>query len=113
MASIGARTAVLLTVSQTVSQNRAFDLFADSAKILIRLKVRTGMVPEQGIEPLSSAPFPKFQGPRTAYQAPDFQASPIIVKQEYRPPNRCDAVFDPHWGHNQCEQHAVWPCCPK
>ena len=57
MSSIGTRTAVLLTVSQTVSQNRAFDLFTDSAKILIRLKVRTGMVPEQGIEPLSSAPF--------------------------------------------------------
>ena len=57
MSSIGARNWVLLTVSQTVSQNRAFDLFADSAKMLIRLKVRTGMVPEQGIEPLSSAPF--------------------------------------------------------
>ena len=74
MSSIGTRTAVLLTVSQTVSQNRAFDLFADSAKILIRLKVRTGMVPEQGIEPLSSAPSPKFQDPRIAHQAPDFQA---------------------------------------
>ena len=34
-----------LAVSQTVSQNRAFDLFTDSAKILIRLKVRTEMVP--------------------------------------------------------------------
>ena len=53
---LAARTKDLLTVSQTVSQNRAFDLSADSAKILIRLKVRTGLVPEQGIEPLSSAP---------------------------------------------------------
>ena len=56
MASLGARNWVLLTVSQTVSQNRAFDLFADSAKILIRLKVRTGMVPEQGIELRHKAP---------------------------------------------------------
>ena len=74
MASIGARTAVLLTVSQTVSQNRAFDLFADSAKILIRLKVRTGMVPEQGIELRPRAPLSKFKDPRIAHQAPDFQA---------------------------------------
>jgi hypothetical protein len=80
MASIGARTAVLLTVSQTVSQNRAFDLFADSAKILIRLKVRTGMVPEQGIELRPRAPLSKFKDPRIAHQAPDFQALPIIVK---------------------------------
>jgi hypothetical protein len=66
MSSIGARTAVLLTVSQTVSQNRAFDLFADSAKILIRLKVRAGMVPEQGIELRPRAPFPssKVRGSR-------------------------------------------------
>ena len=56
MASLGARNWVLLTVSQTVSQNRAFDLFADSAKMLIRLKVRTGMVPEQGIELRPRAP---------------------------------------------------------
>ena len=74
MASLAARTAVLLTVSQTVSQNRAFDLFADSAKMLIRLKVRTGMVPEQGIELRPRAPLSKFKDPRTAHQAPDFQA---------------------------------------
>ena len=61
MTSIGARILVLLTVSQTVSQNRAFDLFADSAKILIRLKVRTGMVPEQGIELCSRASLPSFK----------------------------------------------------
>ena len=39
-----------LAASQTVSQNRAFDLFADSAKLLIILKVRTQVVPQQGIE---------------------------------------------------------------
>ena len=74
MASLGARNWVLLTVSQTVSQNRAFDLFADSAKMLIRLKVRTGMVPEQGIELRPRAPLSKFKDPRIAHQAPDFQA---------------------------------------
>ena len=36
--------------SLAVSQNRAFDLFTDSAKILIRLKVRTEVVPVKGIE---------------------------------------------------------------
>ena len=71
MVSIGARTAVLLTVSQTVSQNRAFDLFADSAKMLIRLKVRTGMVPEQGIELRPRAPLSKFKGPWTVVQVSD------------------------------------------
>ena len=39
-----------LAVSQTVSQNKVFDLFTYSAKILIRLKVRTEVVPQQGIE---------------------------------------------------------------
>ena len=52
-------------VGQTVSQKRAFDLFTDSAKILIRLKVRTEVVPQQGIELRPRAPFPQFQGPRT------------------------------------------------
>ena len=34
-----------VAVSQTDSQNRAFDLFTDSDKILIRLKVRIEVVP--------------------------------------------------------------------
>ena len=89
MSSIGARTAVLLTVSQTVSQNRAFDLFADSAKILIRLKVRTGMVPEQGIELRPRAPLSKFKGPRIALQAPDFQAS-LFLSQIQNPSSDCN-----------------------
>ena len=42
---------------QTLSQNRAFDLFADSAWILIRLKVRTHVVPLEGIEHRPRAPF--------------------------------------------------------
>ena len=45
----GSRNLVLgpwfLAVSQTDSQNRAFDLFTDSDKILIRLKVRIEVVP--------------------------------------------------------------------
>ena len=45
-----------LAVSQTVSQNRAFDLFTDSANILIRLKVRTQVVPQHGIELRPRAP---------------------------------------------------------
>ena len=45
-----------LAVSQTVSQNRAFDLFTDSAKVLIRLKVRTQVVPQEGIELRPRAP---------------------------------------------------------
>ena len=40
-----------------VGQNRAFDLFTDSAKILIRLKIRTEVVPQQGIELRPRAPF--------------------------------------------------------
>ena len=60
-------------MSQTVSQNRAFDLFTDSAKVLIRLKVRTQVVPQYGIELRPRAPFPQFQGPRTVVQVPDFQ----------------------------------------
>ena len=61
-----------LAVSQTVSQNRAFDLFTDSAKILIRLKVRTEVVPQQGIELRPRAPFPQFQVPRTVVQVYEF-----------------------------------------
>ena len=57
-----------LAVSQTVSQNRAFDLFTDSAKILIRLKVRTQVVPQKGIELRPRAPLSKFKGPRTEIQ---------------------------------------------
>jgi len=38
------------------------------------------MVPEQGIELRPRAPLSKFKDPRTAHQAPDFQALPIIVK---------------------------------
>ena len=45
-----------LAVSQTVSQNRALDLFNDSAKVLIRLKVRTQVVPQEGIELRPRAP---------------------------------------------------------
>ena len=61
-----------LAVSQTVSQNRAFDLFTDSAKILIRLKVRTEVVPQQGIELRPRAPFSQFQGSRTVVQVSEF-----------------------------------------
>ena len=63
----------LLAVNQTVSPNRAFDLFTDFAKILIRLKVRTEVVPQQGIELRPRAPFSQFRGPWTVVQAPDFQ----------------------------------------
>jgi len=40
---------------------------------LIRLKVRTEVVPEQGIEPPHPAPSSKFQGPWTVAQVTDFQ----------------------------------------
>ena len=46
-----------LAVSQTVSQNREFDLLDDSAKILIRSKVRTKVVPQGGVELRPRAPF--------------------------------------------------------
>ena len=39
-----------VAVSQTISQNKASDLFTDSAKISIRLEVRTEVVPGSGIE---------------------------------------------------------------
>jgi hypothetical protein len=56
MASLAARKWDLLTVSQTVSQNREFDLSADSAKVLIKLKVRIQVVPVKGIELRHKAP---------------------------------------------------------
>ena len=46
MASLAARTGELLTVSQTVSQNEAFDPITIFAKILSDLKVRAELVPE-------------------------------------------------------------------
>ena len=39
-----------------VSQSRYFDLFTDFAKVLIRLKVRTQVVPQKGIELRPRAP---------------------------------------------------------
>ena len=50
-----------LAVIQTVSQNRAFDLFTDSARILIRLKVRTEVVPQKASNSAPGHHFPSFE----------------------------------------------------
>ena len=60
-----------LAVSQTVSQNKAFDLVCFFAKLLIRLKVRTEMVPVQGIEPPHPAPVSSFEVQDSRFKSMD------------------------------------------